>query len=493
MERLSHGFEHLYDEDMFETTSYPGEAAECVATATDALASVRRLGKVSSNLTDVELTATAQSLVVMMQQAEASLVALTTDAIGRGVIDRSTAANASQWVQRLSTGEPVPGLLGAGTLSVAGPLVPESAPAGDPASATGEPVELEPSPFRSGIEPAHAARISKLADACRSPLNQVLADAVCTGSVNTTIAKTALDNIDKIKAVLPTADRGEVFSWFLGLEPGSGAKAVHELTKRIIAMFGDEVLDETEDAVRAHESLTWMNLPEGMVRLIADLSPDHAEIVKHAIGALSAPAPVTDCCDEPNHRHNEGAAKTGEPDTRPPGKRRADALLTLIAMGAQGIDGDGSIKTFGSARLVVTIDYDVFAKALAGLGVTDTGVGVTPDTIRQLACDAEIIPMVLGSKSQPLNVGRKVRLVDKELRRTVIQRDKHCTYDGCDRPPVMCEVHHVTPWWAGGETSLANSALLCTTHHRIVHRDHLTATVTDHTVTWHHHKGVNAA
>ena len=480
---------------MFETTSYPGEAAECAATATDALASVRRLGKVSSNLTDVELTATAQSLVVMMQQAEASLVALTTDAIGRGVIDRSTAANASQWVQRLSTGEPVHGLLGAQTLSMAGPLVPvastNSEPTSDPTGVAGEAVDS--TALRSGIEPAHAARISKLADACRSPLNQVLADAVCTAGVNTTIAKTALDNIDKITAVLPTADRGEVFSWFLGLEPGSGPKAVHELTKRIIATFGDEVLDDTEDAVRPHESLTWMNLPEGMVRLIADLSPDHAEIVKHAIGALSAPAPVTDCCDEPNHRHNEGAAKTGAPDTRSPGKRRADALLTLIAMGAQGIDGDGSIKTFGSARLVVTIDYEVLAKALAGLGVTDTGVGVTPDTIRQLACDAEIIPMVLGSKSQPLNVGPKVRLVDKELRRTVIQRDKHCTYDGCTRPPVMCEVHHVVAWWAGGETSLNNSALLCTTHHRIVHRDHLTATVTDHTVTWHHHKNASAA
>ncbi|GAA3685744.1 hypothetical protein GCM10022376_26200 [Yimella lutea] len=76
----------------------------------------------------------------------------------------------------------------------------------------------------------------------------MLADAVCTASVNTTIAKTALDNIDTIKAVLPAADRGEVFSWFLGLEPGSGAKAVHELTKRIIATFDDEVLDDTEDA-----------------------------------------------------------------------------------------------------------------------------------------------------------------------------------------------------------------------------------------------------
>ena len=57
----------------------------------------------------------------------------------------------------------------------------------------------------------------------------------------------------------------------------------------------------------------------------------------------------------------------------------------------------------------------------------------------------------------------------------------------------MCEVHHVVAWWAGGETSLNNSALLCTTHHRIVHRDHLTATVTDNAVTWHHHKNASAA
>ena len=94
--------------------------------------------------------------------------------------------------------------------------------------------------------------------------------------------------------------------------------------------------------------------------------------------------------------------------------------------------------------------------------------------------------MVLGSKNQPLNVGRKRRLVENELRRAVIHRDKHCTYAGCDRPPVMCEVHHLIPWYLGGETSLTNSALLCDTHHRIAHRDHLTGTATDTGVTWHY-------
>ncbi|TQJ13897.1 hypothetical protein FB459_1334 [Yimella lutea] len=51
-----------------------------------------------------------------------------------------------------------------------------------------------------------------------------------------------------------------------------------------MAMFGGEVLDDTEDAVRPHESLTWMNLPEGMVRLIADLSP-----LQERLGCLTDP------------------------------------------------------------------------------------------------------------------------------------------------------------------------------------------------------------
>jgi hypothetical protein len=234
-----------------------------------------------------------------------------------------------------------------------------------------------------------------------------------------------------------------------------------------------------------------------MVRFTADLSPDHAEELKQAVDSLAAPSPKSACCDDPHHRHTPGpdgtSQKTGEPDPRTASKRRADALVLLLGLGAEAVDADGDIKHRGSATLVVTIDFLVLAGILAGLGVSDTGTGVTPDTVRQLACDAKILPMVLGSKNQPLNLGRKRRLVEDELRRAVIHRDKHCTYAGCDRPPVMCEVHHVESWWAGGETSLENSALLCSTHHRIVHRDHLTATVTDTGVTWHYQGAATAS
>lgn len=470
--------------------SYPGEAGECAGSVREVLPDVCRLASISTNLSDAELTVAAQSLAVMMQQAEAALVAVTAEAIERGAVDRSTAAGAGQWVQRLSSGEDAGSVLGAQAVSVAGPLVPvDSVDSEDDSVGSGGSRAVT----AGGLEPVHAARVARLADACRSPLNAQLAAAVTSGAVNTTIANAALFNTAKVKAVVPTAGVDEIYGWFLSLAPGDGARAVRELTKRILAEYGQEVLDEKEDVLQRHESLSWTDLPEGMVRFTGDFSADHAEVIKHAISALSAPAPVSDCCADPHHRHDPGATRSGEPDLRTPGKRRADALLMLIALGAQAVDGDGTIKTFGTARLVVTIDFEVLAKTLAGLGITDGGVGVTPDTVRQLACDAEIIPMVLGSKSQPLNVGRKRRLVDKELRRAVIQRDRHCTFDGCSRPPVMCEVHHVEPWWTGGETSLVNSALLCGTHHRIVHRDNLTATVTDEMVTWHHQKKAASA
>jgi hypothetical protein len=93
--------------------------------------------------------------------------------------------------------------------------------------------------------------------------------------------------------------------------------------------------------------------------------------------------------------------------------------------------------------------------------------------------------MVLGTDSEPLDVGRQERLFTKGLRTAVVHRDRCCSFPGCDRPPTWCRVHHVTHWINGGTTSLENAALLCERHHVIVHRDNITATVTKTGVRWH--------
>jgi hypothetical protein len=84
-----------------------------------------------------------------------------------------------------------------------------------------------------------------------------------------------------------------------------------------------------------------------------------------------------------------------------------------------------------------------------------------------LCCDAAVIPIVLDGRGQPLDVGRATRTIPEGLRRAVAARDRSCAR--CGRPPSWCEVHHIVPWEHSGETSLANTTMVCRACHRLVH------------------------
>ena len=83
---------------------------------------------------------------------------------------------------------------------------------------------------------------------------------------------------------------------------------------------------------------------------------------------------------------------------------------------------------------------------------------VSPETVRKMGCDASIIPVVLGSKGQPLDVGRLKRLVTQSMQAALWIRDKGCTFPGCGRPPQWCDAHHVIHLVDGGPTCLLNPA-----------------------------------
>ncbi|XKH55597.1 HNH endonuclease [Citricoccus nitrophenolicus] len=94
---------------------------------------------------------------------------------------------------------------------------------------------------------------------------------------------------------------------------------------------------------------------------------------------------------------------------------------------------------------------------------------VKPQTIRQLACEADLIPVVLGGSGEVLDVGRSNRLFTPQLRRAITARDGGCTAPGCSIPAPWCEAHHIHHWEDGGPTSVENGALLCSHHHHAVH------------------------
>lgn len=157
------------------------------------------------------------------------------------------------------------------------------------------------------------------------------------------------------------------------------------------------------------------------------------------------------------------------PATRPtPAQRRADAagLLAERALSA-GFKGAASGARAERYQVVVhTEPATLAATGEPGRSELD-GVRVCAETARRMACDAAVVQMVHGEGGEILNVGRKTRTVPPHIRRALEERDRGCRYPGC--ASRFTEAHHVKHWADGGETSLANTVLLCRRHHRALH------------------------
>jgi hypothetical protein len=97
------------------------------------------------------------------------------------------------------------------------------------------------------------------------------------------------------------------------------------------------------------------------------------------------------------------------------------------------------------------------------------GAVLGPDAVRRIACDASVVRVVLDPAGQPLDVGRRTRVVPPAIRTALTVRDRGCAYPGCERGPQWTDAHHVRHWADGGSTSLDNLVLLCRQHHRAVH------------------------
>ena len=91
------------------------------------------------------------------------------------------------------------------------------------------------------------------------------------------------------------------------------------------------------------------------------------------------------------------------------------------------------MRRFAPAQINVLIGLDALRGDTDHAGVTDAGTELAPETVRRLACDSEIIPIILGGRGGPADIGRTRRTVPTRLRRLLVARDKHCVWPGCHR------------------------------------------------------------
>ncbi len=108
----------------------------------------------------------------------------------------------------------------------------------------------------------------------------------------------------------------------------------------------------------------------------------------------------------------------------------------------------------------------------AGAASTDTGTLLSASAARRIACQAGILPAVLGGPGQVLDLGRHHRFFSDPQRTALSVVYDTCAADGCDRPFAWSELHHRHPWSKGGLTDLDLAVPLCGYHHRLIHDPH---------------------
>jgi hypothetical protein len=189
---------------------------------------------------------------------------------------------------------------------------------------------------------------------------------------------------------------------------------------------------------------------DGLWATKGTFAPEGGHIITQAINGI---------CDPQNLDPGE---------LRSPAQRRADAMVDICSF---YLTHTATIVTSGGEKphVTITVDYDVLKGQVERLPEID-GTPVGPETIRRITCDAGIIPIVLGTQGEPLDVGRKTRTIPSALRRALEQRDGGCTWAGCTAPMSWCDAHHIIHWANGGVTSLNNTQLLCRPHHTATHQ-----------------------
>ena len=143
--------------------------------------------------------------------------------------------------------------------------------------------------------------------------------------------------------------------------------------------------------------------------------------------------------------------------------RNADALVDIARAYLAG-DNDQRTSTADHYQVLVHVD----SSALAGKPSETAKSDLPIETVRRLSCDGAVVGVTKDDKGEPMQLGRKHRIVQPALRRALITRDKFCRYPGCTHQRWL-DAHHVIHWADGGETSLSNTLLLCSSHHRLLH------------------------
>jgi len=327
---------------------------------------------------------------------------------------------------------------------------------------------------------AAAARDVKLATALDDGLDATKA-ALADGDLSPDHARVIARTASQLPATLDQAERTAIEEALVAraklVDParlGKTARRALEAAGRSqdeVDSHEDSVLRGEEKDARARTRLSFVDNRDGTVSGHFTVPTLAGHILKKVVQQIASP-----------RRFAQQAAKAARAQGATSGDEVARATWEAFRAEDLGWDqkyGQAFVELLEhlptdqlsgkvNATVVVTLDHDKL-QAAVGAAHLDTGHDLSAAELRRLACNAGVLPAVLGGQSQLLDLGRTDRFFTEAHRVALATRYDSCAADDCDRPYAWSELHHEDPWSRGGETNLDKAVPLCGSHHHLVH------------------------
>ncbi|WP_051479050.1 HNH endonuclease signature motif containing protein [Arthrobacter sp. H5] len=312
-----------------------------------------------------------------------------------------------------------------------------------------------------------------------TPPLEKLGAALAEGTINTAAATLIATGIDRVRSAGATPDD------LLAMERSLSSQACESDTDlvREVCRYWEAALDPdgrepSEDYLRTRQGVFLKGTRNGLHRMEIITTDDQFEVLTTTMNTAT----------NPRINHHSTSTSTGAgtgTSTQEPApldqRTRAQQLLDGLTGACRLALATNKLPATGGHRpqVMVTIDYQTLIGEIPGAGHTMFGGPIRPKTARRIACDANILPILLGGSGEILDLGRGQRFFNATQRRALMTRDKGCAFPGCTIPPIWCEAHHITPWYAGGTTDTDNGALVCGHHHDLLEDGNWTIRVQD--------------
>jgi hypothetical protein len=282
--------------------------------------------------------------------------------------------------------------------------------------------------------------------------------ALAAGDLHAEQAEVIVSAVDQLPEGLDPTQIERAEQHLLSEAAHRDAKALRILGRHLVAVIDPDAADAHEAKLleaeeRAAQARTqirvWDNAHGGLSGTF-DLDKVAGATLKKILHAFASP----------KHRASHGPLGERRPSPQELGQAFAEMISRYPL---NKLPKTGGLNT----TIVVTMTLEALLGRLEAAQL-DTGEKISASLARRLACESDIIPAVLGGKSQVLDLGRARRFFTQPQRlANGVQTNWRCEIEGCDKPAG--HAHHATRWVDGGSTNLDDLIGLCPGHHRTAH------------------------